>query len=89
MACQGPTPPTEEQVDRAMELIMELLKKEFGVMDPITNPGYMRVGKNREILPPRETWLSMGPLEENWFRSRGELRDAVREMLFSQACNDW
>lgn len=89
MACQGPTGPTEEDIDRAMELVMEALGKEFGVKDPIVHPAYMRVGKDGERLPPRGNWLTMGPLEEKWFEARGKLRDAVREMLFSQSCNDW
>ena len=89
MACQGPTGPSEEEVDRAMKLVMEVLRKEFGVMDPIVHPPYFRMGKDGQRHPPRGNWLTVGPLEDNWYIAEKALRRAVHEMLLAQACNDW
>ena len=68
---------------------MEALGKEFGVKDPIVHPPYMRMGKNGERLPPRENWLTVGPLEDHWYLAQKALRRAVAELLMAQACNDW
>ena len=90
MACQGPEPPTEEQVDYAMMLIMAMLKKEFGVLDPVVNPSYLVQDKDTgEFVRRGGSWITVAPMDEHWYEAKGKLRDAVREMLFAQACNDW
>ena len=90
MACQGPEGPTEEQVDRAMKLIMEVLKEEFHVEDPMLAPILMRRGPDGELEPmQKDSWISMHPMDQSWHKARGNLRDAVREMLFAQACSDF
>ena len=90
MACQGPTAPSDERVDEAMDMIMELLKEHFDVLDPVVHPSYLKVhAQTGELIPPSGSWITVRPSDEHWYTAQKALRRAVAEMLFAQACIDW
>ncbi len=84
MAVGGPSKPTDEEIDAALEKVLKAL----GCEDPVVGgvPVVLASTKNHK---PEDHLLDMNHMDEKWFEARKNLRKAIADMLWADQCSWW
>ena len=80
---QGPTGPTDEQVEEYLEKVLKMLN----VHDPVV--GGINVVMAATKVKPEDHLLDMTTMDEEWFKAKAQLREAIREMIRADEFSWW